>query len=240
MEGKISYINHEKQYAVVEFMDGNKKKTAKANIDIAIQKEQKNKKQITKVHQFTVGDVVEFRHTLSPRGDRMLATNLKFKYNSGLDVLLNKANNLSNDFKGYIKEVDGKLFVKEIESYLFIPLLISPWQLKPGEEEMTNPVNFYLINTEKKKPKARLRSEKFIPAYFSAKRAMEKKEVVDAMITRVTANGIYIEMFDGRLTAKIPAGKKIDVTQSGSNAGDKLQILITYIGDERIIVEPVV
>lgn len=148
MLGKISYINHEKQYAVVEYLDGNKKKTAKANIDLSSQKELKDKNQISKTHQFAVGDVVDFKHALSPRGDRMIATNLRFKYNSDLDTLVNKANTL-NEFKGYIKEVDGKYFIKEVESYLFIPLIISPWQLMPAEADLESLVDFHFENLEK-------------------------------------------------------------------------------------------
>ena len=42
-EGKISFINHEKKYAMIEYEEGNKKKTVRAVIDEKIQKELKEK-----------------------------------------------------------------------------------------------------------------------------------------------------------------------------------------------------
>ena len=38
IEGKISFINHEKKYAMIEYEEGNKKKTVRASIDEAATK----------------------------------------------------------------------------------------------------------------------------------------------------------------------------------------------------------
>ena len=40
-EGKISFINHEKKYAMIEYVEGNKNKTVRAVVDEKIQKELK-------------------------------------------------------------------------------------------------------------------------------------------------------------------------------------------------------
>ena len=43
-EGKISFINHDKKYAMIEYEEGNKKKTVRASIDEKTQKEMVEKK----------------------------------------------------------------------------------------------------------------------------------------------------------------------------------------------------
>ena len=90
-EGKISFINHDKEYAMIEYEEGNKKKTVRASVDEKTQKEMIDKKLIRKKHHFMVGDVVSFQVKLSDRGDRMVAVGTNFLYNNELDVLINKS-----------------------------------------------------------------------------------------------------------------------------------------------------
>jgi hypothetical protein len=130
IEGKISFINHDKQYAIIEYMQGGKKRTANGLISPKQQQAWKQANLIKKTHVFSVGDVVTFNLKLSDRGDKMVASAIQFRYNTALDVLINKAAT-DNKFIGYLKEVEGKYFVKEIESYLFFPVPLSPWQLPP-------------------------------------------------------------------------------------------------------------
>ena len=148
-EGKISFINHDKKYAMIDYEEANKKKTVRADIDDKKQKELKEKKLIKKTHHFMVGDVVSFLVKLSDRGDRMMATSVEFLYNNTLDVLINKSL-LTNKFIGYLKMVDDKYFVKEIDSYLFFPVPFSPWQIIPEELDLNEQVFFSLENIERK------------------------------------------------------------------------------------------
>ena len=99
------------------------------------------RKLLKKKHIFHIGDTVSFNVGLSGRGDRMVATNIQFMYNNALDVLINKAKT-ENNFIGYLKVVDDKYFVKEIDSYLFFPVPLSPWQIKPTEAELNEAVTF--------------------------------------------------------------------------------------------------
>ena len=228
-EGKISFINHEKKYAMIEYEEGNKNKTVRAVVDEKIQKELKEKKLIKKTHHFMVGDVVSFIVKLSDRGDRMMATGVEFLYNNALDVLINKSM-LNNKFIGYLKLVDDKYFVKEIDSYLFFPVPFSPWQIVPKELELNEQVNFALENTERKeKIFASLFNNDYIPEFEQAVKLFKTKTVINAEVFKVTAHGIYLNIVTNKIQSKIDF-------EEGIKVGDKIDVLISYLGKNKIAV----
>ena len=228
-EGKISFINHEKKYAMIEYEEGNKNKTVRAVIDEKIQKELKEKKLIKKTHHFMVGDVVSFVVKLSDRGDRMMATGVEFLYNNALDVLINKSM-LNNKFIGYLKLVDDKYFVKEIDSYLFFPVPFSPWQIVPKELELNEQVNFALENTERKeKIFASLFNNDYIPEFEQAVKLFKTKTVINAEVFKVSAHGIYLNIVTNKIQSKIDF-------EEGIKVGDKIDIQISYVGKNKIAV----
>ncbi|MEO7308574.1 MAG: S1 RNA-binding domain-containing protein [Ferruginibacter sp.] len=225
--GHVSFVNHEKKYIIIEYEQNGKKKVVNGNVD---------EKLLKKKHVFHIGDTVSFNIGLSGRGDRMTATNIQFMYNNALDVLINKAKT-ENNFIGYLKIVDDKYFVKEIDSYLFFPAPLSPWQIKPTEAELNEAVTFALDNLEKKeKISASLFTQKFIPEYYSAERAFKKNEPVEAEIYKITDYGIYLNVFGDKVQAKIPA-KSANLAE-GLKVGDPLKVRITYFSKMKIVVEP--
>ena len=229
-EGKISFINHDKEYAMIEYEEGNKKKTVRASVDEKTQKEMINKKLIRKKHHFMVGDVVSFQVKLSDRGDRMVAVGTNFLYNNELDVLINKSYT-SNRFIGYLKQVDDKYFVKEIDTYLFFPLPFSTWQIEPTEEELNEQVDFSLENTEKKeKIFASLFNNSYIPEFEQAVKLFKTKTVVEATVYKIMPHSIYLNIIADKIQGKIAFEENVAV-------GDKINVLITYLGKEKIAVE---
>ena len=228
-EGKISFINHEKKYAMIEYEEGNKNKTVRAVIDEKIQKELKEKKLIKKTHHFMVGDVVSFVVKLSDRGDRMMATGVEFLYNNALDVLINKSM-LNNKFIGYLKLVDDKYFVKEIDSYLFFPVPFSPWQIVPKELELNEQVNFALENTERKeKIFASLFNNDYIPEFEQAVKLFKTKTMINAEVIKISAHGIYLNIVTNKIQSKIDF-------EEGFKVGDKIDVIISYLGKNKIAV----
>ena len=228
-EGKISFINHEKKYAMIEYEEGNKNKTVRAVIDEKIQKELKEKKLIKKTHHFMVGDVVSFVVKLSDRGDRMMATGVEFLYNNALDVLINKSM-LNNKFIGYLKLVDDKYFVKEIDSYLFFPVPFSPWQIVPKELELNEQVNFALENTERKeKIFASLFNNDYIPEFEQAVKLFKTKTMINAEVFKISAHGIYLNIVTNKIQSKIDF-------EEGFKVGDKIDVIISYLGKNKIAV----
>jgi hypothetical protein len=135
LQGKVSFVNHEKQYVMIEYEVNGKKKTINGMVDDKTQQENIKKGLAKKTHAFHIGDMVNFNAGLSGRGDKMVASNIQYLYNTALDVLINKSKT-ENNFIGYLKMADDKVYVKEIDSYLFFPVAVSPWQLLPTEKEL--------------------------------------------------------------------------------------------------------
>ena len=228
-EGKISFINHDKKYAMIDYEEANKKKTVRADIDDKKQKELKEKKLIKKTHHFMVGDVVSFLVKLSDRGDRMMATSVEFLYNNTLDVLINKSL-LTNKFIGYLKMVDDKYFVKEIDSYLFFPVPFSPWQIIPEELDLNEQVFFSLENIERKeKIFASLFNNKYIPEFEQAVKLFKTKTALSAEVFKVSPHSIYLNVIGNKIQAKIDF-------EEGLHVGDKIEVSISYLGKNKIAV----
>lgn len=234
-QGTVSFVNHEKKYILIEYIENGKKKTVNGSVDDALQQKLKKEGVIKKKHVYHIGDTVNFKVGMSDRGDRMVASKIQFMYNSALDVLINKAKT-ENNFIGYLKIVDDKYFVKEIDSYLFFPVSISPWEINPTEKDLNEAVTFELENLEKKeKITASLFTHKYIPEYFSAERAFKKKEPTEAEVYKITPHGIYLNVFGDKIQSKLAANTEhlpVDL-----KVGDKLNVMISYFSKMKIVVE---
>ncbi len=234
IQGKVSFVNHEKKYVMIEYEVNGKKKTINGSID-----DKANKTLSKKKHVYHIGDVVDFVAGLSGRGDKMVATNIEYRYNTALDVLINKAKT-ENSFIGYLKAADDKIFVKEIDSYLFFPVVHSPWRIAPTEQELNEAVTFSLENLEKKeKITAKLFNNHYIPEFYTAVKYHKAKTPIEAEVVKVTPHGIYLNVIGDKIQAKIPAEKNSLPADQQLQAGDKLMVLISYLSTAKIIVEPV-
>lgn len=234
IQGKVSFVNHEKKYVMIEYEVNGKKKTINGSIDEKADKTFSNKK-----HVFHIGDVVDFVAGLSGRGDKMVATNVEYRYNTALDVLINKAKT-ENSFIGYLKAADDKIFVKEIDSYLFFPVAHSPWRIAPTEQELNEAVTFSLENLEKKeKITAKLFNNHYIPEFYTAVKFHKAKTPIEAEVVKVTPHGIYLNVIGDKIQAKIPAEKNSIPADKQLQPGDKLMVLISFLSTAKIIVEPV-
>ena len=239
-KGTVSFVNHEKQYILIEYEQNGRKKTVNGSIDEKLQRKLKAEKLIKKIHHFHIGDTVSFTVKMSDRGDRMIAVNIQYLYNTALDVLINKART-NNSFTGYLKVADDKYFVKEIDSYLFFPVPVSPWQLKPTEQELNESVTFFLENLDnKEKVTAKLFKNTYIPAFYTAVKYNKAKTPIDATVYKITAHGIFVNVIGDAIQAKIPVEKIKDCRDPATiNVGDQLSVRITYMSTSRIIVESV-
>ena len=169
-----------------------------------------------------------------------MATNISFLYNNALDLLISKAMQ-TNKFTGYLKAVDDKYFVKEIDSYLFFPVIISPWQLLPTEDELNEPVTFSLENLDKKnKVQASLTNNTYIPEFNKAIKLYKSKTPVEAEVYKVSPHAIYLNIIGDKIKAKLPLKKDTPADhESAIKPGDKINVLISYMGKTKIVVEPV-
>ncbi len=234
--GKISFINHEKNYADIEYEAGGKKRSIKGLVDIGTQKKLKEKKLLKKTHHFMVGDMVSFTITEAPNG-KNVANNITYLYNNALDTLINKAS-LENSFKGYLKFIDGKYFVKEIESYVFFPVEISPWQVLPTNKELNDPVIFSLDHPDKKdKAIAILDKVKYNPEYNTAIKLFKEKTIINANVARVSAHSIYLNIVGDKIQAKLALTDKSNIQPY--TVGDIVPVRISFISHKKIAVEKV-
>jgi ribosomal protein S1 len=235
LKGIISFVNHEKKYVTISYLPGGKgkEKTVNGNVDDKTQEKGIAEGIIKKKHRFHIGDTVSFIIKLSDRGDKMIAANIRYLFNEALDVLLNKAKT-NNVFKGYIKEVDGIYYIKEMDSYRFFPLEVSPWQLPFSEREKTEALEFRIINPEKKeKATAELTRNNLIPAFYKAEQLFKNKTPVHAAVSKVTAYGVIVNICGEQIQAKIPLDGK------NYKTGDKITLQIAYLSPKKIIVEQV-
>lgn len=236
LEGKVTFVQYDKKYVTIEYLHNGKSKTVNGSIKEAdLLKSAEGK--ATKDHYFREGDEVSFVLTKSARGDKMVADRIRFRFNNSLSALLHKATT-DNKFSGYLKQVDDKYFIKEIGSYHFFPLKLSPWELEPSPAALNEPVLFMLENfSNPDKAVAVLLNRQFIPEYMKAEWYFENETVIDAIITKITPHGIYLNVIGNKIQAKIPLpAAKADLTEK---PGDKVKIIITHLGAEKIVVKRV-
>lgn len=233
IQGEVSFVHHDKGYITIDYELKGKKKSINGKVDAATQQEWISKKIARKKHQFLIGDTVEFRIELSPRGDKQVAVDIQFRYNTALDSILNKART-DNHFRGYLKIADDQYFVKETASYLFFPLVIAPWQIPPSEQELNEPVDFTLENIEKKSAvTAKLVYARYIKEFAALQKLSKSKTPVTASVTQVTPHAVLLDLLDGKFQSRLA------YKDSELKPGDTLEVIITHIGDSRIVVQEV-
>lgn len=225
--GLVSFVHYDKHFATIEYKVGGKMKSINTKTQLPTAG--------GKSHYFRVGDEINFKLRLTDRGDRQTAYDVEFLYNAGLDKLTQKART-ENRFSGYLKQVDDDLYVKEIETYLFFPLKLSPWENKPGEQSFNAPVTFQLVNLDKPKQlAAALAYRVFKPEYREAQKAFETKQTLKATVSRLSPYALYVDLYDGKIPSKItlpaPGLEQVQV-------GDQLEVVISHLSDDRVVVQP--
>ena len=225
-KGKVSFINYEKHFATLDYLQGTKSKSVNCKTDIPGSGK--------KPHQYRLGDVVSFQLKLSDRGDKMTAYNVRYLHNTAIDLLIQRAA-IENRFSGYLKKVDDKYFVKEWECYILFPLQLSPWEKPPADTAENEAISFKLTNIDKPNAiTAELFSHSFIPEYRKALQHFDKEIDIEAMVYKVSAHAVYLNLFDDQIQARLPlTAFKIDEVKEG----DTVPVLITYLSDNRVVVK---
>lgn len=236
IQGKVTFIHHEKNYITIDYELNGKKKSINGLVGEKEQQKWKTAKIIKKPHLFRMGDAVSFNIVLSGRGDKMIADNIVFRYNNEFTNLLQKAP-VENKFVGYLKEVDGRYFVKETGSYIVFPLIISSWEIKPPETNLNEPVFFKLDNFDKPAAvAASLIRQTFIPEYNKALQCFKNKKPVTALVIKSTAHGILVQLFSEKMQLKINKNL-LEHQHALLKEGDSIEVMITYISPGKIVLE---
>jgi hypothetical protein len=223
--GTIQFIQHDKQYVTIEFESGGKTRTINGSI-------------AGYDHVFRMGDVVGFAIGPTPRGDRNTAIRIHFLYNNQLQTILQKAA-VTNRFVGYLKIVDEKYFIKDAESYIIFPLLLSPWEVPPSIKKANEEIVFSLTNLDKpEKVKAITYKPIFNAAYKKAMTLFNQKETTPATVIAVGQFNSTVEILNGTLTAKVPnQPKKGNSELPALEVGKTIDVLISFLGPQKIVLE---
>lgn len=228
INGTVTSVNHEKQYVSIEYLHKDKKKTITCRTD------DKEGQQEKKPHQYRIGDAVRFQLKGADRGKRIIAFNLKFLYNTAIEQLIHKAAT-DNRFTGYLKRVEDALFVKEIGSYIFFPLVLSPWEITPEEKNFNEPVEFKLLHLDKPNSlSAELFTHHYIPEFRKAVQHFKNKTPIDATVTKITPYGAHVSFFNNKIQAKLQLPGEVPDT---IKTGDLIPVVIAHLSNTRIVVE---
>lgn len=233
-KGTISFIHHDKQYATIDYEQNGKKKAINFKTDEQNQLKATGEKSKSRPHPFRIGDEVNFQVKLSDRGDKMIAYNIKFLYNTELEKLINKAK-IENRFSGYLKVVDDELFVKEWDSYIFFQLKLSKWEKPPAESAFNEAISFKLLNPDKSNAiAAELFSHDFIPEYRKALEHFKSKTPIEATVSKVSPFAVYLDLFGNSIQAKmeLPAESLKEI-----KPGDRINVRINFLSSSKIVVE---
>jgi hypothetical protein len=227
-KGKISFINYEKHFATIDYLHNNKPKS----VNFKTTTDGSGKKP----HQYKIHDTVSFQLRLSDRGDKMAAHNIKFSHNEAIALLVQKAE-IENRFAGYLKIVDGKFFVKEIDSYILFPIQLSKWEKEPVETAANVAIAFKLVNMDKPNSiAAELFSHNYIAEYKKALQHFNNKIEIEAIVSKVSPHAVYLNLFGDKMQAKLSL---TEVEKETISEGDSIPVLITHFTPNRIVVKKV-
>lgn len=226
--GKVSFVNQEKQFGTIDYLHGTKEKS----VNFKTTETDSGKKP----HQFRVGDVVNFQLRLSDRGDKLTACKIKFQHNDAINLFIQRAN-YENRFTGYLKRVDGQLFIKEVDSYIFFPLQLSPWEQPPVETAENQLISFSLLNLDRPNAiVATLFSHVYIPQYKSAEVFFENKTPVKGVVNRVSPYAIYIDLFAGAMQGKLPLDQN---SENPAKLGQEIEVIIEFLSPYKLVLKKV-
>ena len=224
-KGNISFINHEKKFATIEYLHNNKLKSVNFKLEEAAGK---------KSHQFMLGDGVNFHLKLSDRGDKQSAYHVQFTYNSAIDLLIQKSA-IENRFSGYLKIAGDKYFVKEWDNYILFPLQLSPWEKPPVESAANEAISFRLLNLDKPRSiVAELFSHNFIPEYKMALQHFNHRIDIPAVVYKITPHAVYLDLFGDKIRSKLSLS---DFEKEDVKVGDTVPVIITHLTHTRIVVK---
>lgn len=188
--------------------------------------------------KFFKGDQVSFKIKYNESGD-LVAYDLEFISNENFDRLLSKIAQ-GQELLGYLKKIGDEYYIKDIDTYIFIPLSISVWE-KDHEEIYDNRLNRLLSYTmlgkasSQRKLKAALTDRRFIDDYFTLKEFCRKSKIITATITGKSEKGYYANLLDDRVKAFIRFDKKHSFDPSYHKL-DEVEVMVTGVHESNLTV----
>jgi hypothetical protein len=201
--GHIVRLNHEKLFGFIEAENGELYFFHSATE----QNQQKKLKQeglLPSVHTYKSGDYVSFKlRSIQKEDFKYEAYDVKFLANERRNLLINEYHK-NGILQGYIKIFDsGKLFIKDINTYVYLPIFISDWEFNKDEvyiKRENKLVSFRLNQTVKiDKLHAVLQDAKFIDEYYELMSHFDNQTTLQAIITGKNKHGYFALLCNGKI-----------------------------------------
>lgn len=231
--GQIAYLHEGKSHGVIEYEDNAVLKSILFLKNIKEQVTFKKQNLQKDIHQFRSGDIVKFQIKQSDKDStKLIAYNVLYLRNEAIDNLLNRAA-ISNRFIGFLKQINEDYFVKEVQTYLFIPVTFSKWERLPDNDLINKKVDFRLINQEKiNKLLAKLLDTTYIDEIQVIKSYLDKQEPIVAKINKFNPTSVSVSLLNGQFKGKLPLNE--DLNETHYEVGEEITVLVENI-DKNII-----
>jgi len=238
-QGRISFLNNEKHFGFISIKNNGSYFFTTQTFEQSLLKKQGL---IDRVRSFSVGDEVQFkvRPSENKRG-KFVAYEIIFLGNDKRQKLIDQF--LSGDkMLGYLKKFQDKFFVKHLETYVFVQIIISGWETDLQniyEGRIDKIVEFRLVDYKKiEKITGVLKDRKFIDEYHQIVDFFTKGTVVEALITGKNADGFFTTTFNGKAPGFIPYYNKMSSIQKETflslKIHDIVQTKISHISNNQL------
>ncbi len=162
---------------------------------------------IEKIHTFSAGDEVEFKVRPSVKFRNQLeAYEVKFLRNPDRDQLV-KESLAGHNLYGYLKETDGKFYIKHQDTYITLPVAISRWEVNLASvytARRSKLVGFRLVTENPEKLRVTVLGREFCPEYKKIVELIISGEPTPALLTGRHDKGFFAKIFDRTIDAFVP------------------------------------
>jgi polyribonucleotide nucleotidyltransferase len=109
----------------------------------------------------------------------------------------------------------------------------------PVVEENQKPVQFKLEQLDTpEKIVAVLYNHTYIPEFLPAVQAFKKKTSLEATVTKITPFGVYVSLYEGKITSKLALNDLLNkkISDQLIQVGTVLSVVISHLSADRIVV----
>lgn len=232
--GTITYYSTEKHFGFIKY-DSSEEAYFYYNTSLLKSLPKKERKALKK--SFVRGDEVEFRIKSAEKGKE--AFDVKFIRNQRATQLIKRLNE-NEVLPGYLKKIGETFYVKDIETYFFLPVSTSNWEIDIDAvyEERINQLVYYLTPErcdQIEKVKVAIADRRFCKTYNRVKAYKDEGITVSAIVTGKNKEGFFITLLDGAVKSFIPFMKNESMPEL--KKWQAVDVIVTSIYDNGLRVQ---
>ena len=245
-DSNTKYIGHISRYDKergIGFIESVNQESYFFAFDYSAQAIRKRNGEIPRIHEFSSGDEVEFKLKKSlKKEEELIAYDVTFIKNIRRQKLVEES--ISRGIlHGYLKKIDETYFVKHDNTYVFVKLYISNWEIdyeKIYYERIDKLVHFRMLHTHRlDKLSAVLTDRKYCSQYTELLDLITVDEPTSAFITGKNTFGLCATLLNGSLQAFIPLYKQMPFEEIEKiqqiNVGDYVDVKIKFVNYNKTV-----